>query len=275
MRGRVAVRFGLVVAFFALGMLAFHIVMAPFYLYQIIPFAPSLALLGALAWPLWWRAPWRWLLGGLALVIGLVPGLAMALMGFKIAGTVQVPGTEGISPTSLYVLRHPLPRAREFYRWRYGEDAAMWEYLNTRLQGQKLLTHENRHLAIHPTIQLIHLDDWEMQRLWSVTDPGERVRRLVDEFGIKYYLFVPNERAADTNERMGAREWELMGLAKRVFEAGENVLYRLIPPGRAIETPAPIQPEPTLPEDIPPMPLPGGPTTPTATLVEPPAEAAK
>jgi hypothetical protein len=237
---RIAVRFGLVVVSLAGSLLVFHLVLAPFYLYQIIKLLPCLALLAALAWPLWRPAPWRWLFGALALWIGLVPGLAFALMGFKLPAP------------SLHALRNPLPLPHQMYTWRFGGDAAMWAYIDMHLRGRRILTHENRHLVFHPSVELVHLDDWEIQPLWlngdelrkfhgddptqwpvphPIDDPAERVRRLVDDFDIHYYLYVPNEDNTATNARMGAREWESLGLARLEFstENPPNRLYRLTP----------------------------------------------
>jgi hypothetical protein len=224
-------RFGLVAVVLAIALLVFHFTLAPFYLYQIIMILPALALGVALAEPWWRRQPWRGLLGALALVVGLVPGLAMALMGFKVTGPFELPGGRMESPWTLYPLRHPLPEPLRFYRWRFGEDPRMWLYVNRHLKDENLLTHENRHLVFDPSIRLVHLDDWEIQRLWAVEPPDERVRRLVEDFEIHYYLEVPNERACATNARMGAAEWPLLGLAELVWEAGPNRLWRLRPSG--------------------------------------------
>jgi hypothetical protein len=191
-----------------------------------------MALLAALGWPLWSARPWRWAFGALALAAGIVPGLAMALMGFKIAGMIQLPGTSGVHPATLYVLHHPMPDARTFYRWRYGDDAVMWDYINKNLKGEKLLTHENRDLALDPSIQIVNLDDWDMQSLWKIDDPVARVRCIVHDYGIKHYLYIPNEDATPTNARMGTKDWPRLGLAKLVYETQSppNKLYVLTPP---------------------------------------------
>ncbi|MEN6625925.1 MAG: glycosyltransferase family 39 protein [Candidatus Sumerlaeia bacterium] len=218
--------FGLVVAALAVALLAFHFILAPFYLYQIISILPCLALLVALAWP-WWRVkPWRWALGFLALVIGVAPGLGWALMGFKLVGPVEIAPGRYEAPQTLWPLRHPLPKPSQFYKWRYGEDAVMWDYMNENLKGETILTHENRDLVLDPSISLVNLDDWEMQPLWKLP-PAERVRKLVEEHHIQYYLFVPNELATPTNARMGTADWEKLGLAELVFQAGESKLFKL------------------------------------------------
>ena len=229
---RAAVRFGLVVISLAGALLAFHIVLAPFYLYQNIKLLPCLALLAAMAWPVWRHRPWGGVLAVGALAAGVMPGLAVAMMGYNIP-----------SP-NLYALHHPLPEAYTFYQWRFGGDADMWRYLNENLPGRRILTHENRHLVLDPSIEIVQLDDWEMQALWQIEDPAERVRRLIEEHRIRYYLYVPNEDATPTNARMGAATWAELGLAELVHETlnedgRPNRLYRLIAPGERPQQPAP------------------------------------
>lgn len=230
-----ALRFGWVVASLLFGLLAFHFVLAPFYLYQIIMILPCAALMVAFAWP-WWRLPlWRTVLLLLALWVGVIPGLAMAMMGFKIVGMFQLSADRTESPLTLYPLRHPLPRPEVFYRWRFGEDARMWDYINRNLKGERLLTHDNRHLVYDPSITLVHLDDWtdewNIQALWGLPNPADRVRQLIQLHNIRYYLFIPNELAAATNRRMQTEQWVELHLAELIFQAGENRLYRLrLPP---------------------------------------------
>jgi hypothetical protein len=226
---RQSARAGWVVMTLTVALLAFHFILAPFYLYQIIDVVPCLALLVALAWPLWRLRPWRWLFGAAALWVGLVPGLAMALMGFKIVGGFELPGGRIESPITLYPLRHPLPITSRYYRMRFGDDPLVWDYLNTKLPGIKLLTHENRDLVLDPSIEIINLDDWDMQQLWSEPDMARRVQRLVIEFNIQYYLRVANEAACPTNALMGTAQWEKLGLMKLVYKAGDSALYQLTP----------------------------------------------
>lgn len=246
-------RFGWVAAALLFALLAFHYVLAPFYLYQIIGILPCLALLAALAWPFWRPAPWRHVLAALALWVGVVPGLACALMGYKVVNLVN-PRT-GDSQMNLFPLRHPLPEPQRMYEWRYGDDARMWEYINKNLvqpgRETRLLTHENRDLPLDPAVTIVNLDDWtdqwNIQALWDLPQ-AERVRRLVRDYNIHYYLYVPNELACPTNARMGTAEWEKLGLAKLlVKEFGENEpnpaqrirLYELTPRADNAVTSAP------------------------------------
>ena len=254
-------RIGLVTATLFLGLLAFHYLLAPYYLYQIIDILPCMAVLAALAWP-WWRLrPWALTLALLVLVTGLVPGLAMSMMGFKVTGPFKVAGEEMASPLDLYPLRHPLPSETRFYRWRYGDEPLMWNYINHNLKGKKLLTHENRDLVFDPSITLVNLDDWDIQPLWDLPTDADRVRELIKK-GIEWYLFVPNELACPTNARMGTARWEAEGLDKLVFSAGETRLYRLIAPGDDAATTATTATQPA--EQATPAPAPAdAPTTAT------------
>ncbi len=267
-RGKTMRRFGVVLAGLTMGLLTFHFVLAPYYLYQICPILPCLALLAVFGWPWWRMRPWGWALGLVMLLIGLVPGLAFALMGFKVVGAFEV-GGQMQSPLSLYPFRHPLPETDRFYRWRFGDDQRMWEYLNKNLKNERLLTHENRHLVLDPSITLVHLDDWDMQKLWKMKDPAERVRRLIQVHKIHYYLFVPNELATPTNVNMGAADWPKLGLAEEVYTAGNNRLYRLIYPSSNKPQPTPaLTPTPTL---APVLAAPGAPAAPAATPAAPAA----
>jgi len=218
-------RFGLVALILAVALMAFHFVLAPFYLYQIILIAPVLAVLATFVYPYWRLRVWRQLFGALVIIVGLVPGLAMGLMGFKLMRPVQIGNGRGETQLDLFALRHPLPDTNLFYEWQFGPDASMWSYINGTLSGAKILTHENRHLVFDPTIELIHLDDWGMQYIWPL-DPKEQVADL-KKLGINYYLFVPNEENHTINERMGTDEWLKRGLIVLEKQTGETKLYRL------------------------------------------------
>lgn len=219
-------RFGFIALALGLALFAFHYMLATFYLYQIICVLPVFACLACFSFPYWQRSFWRYCFGALALTIGLVPGVAMALMGFKVLGPVRVSGSEAESPLDLLAFRHPLPDPEMFYSWRFGEDAAMWSYINERLAGQKILTHENRHLVFEPTIELIHIDDWEIQELWNLQSEEQKIHEL-KKMGILYYLKVPNEKSHPINARMGTDHWPVLGLVETQRQHGGNVLYRL------------------------------------------------
>lgn len=218
-------RFGVAAFALALGLFAFHYKLAPYYLYQIILVLPALAVLASFSFP-YWRLPfWRTLFGALVLLIGLVPGVAMGLMGFKVFGPVSIGPDRAEVPQDLVVFRNPLPDPERFYRWRYGDDPLMWRYMNQNLKSHRILTHENRHLVFDPSIELVHLDDWAVQHLWDQT-PNHQIETL-KKLGVYYYLRVPNERNHEVNARLGTDEWIQLGLVELVHAEGENLLYRL------------------------------------------------
>ncbi len=218
-------RYGFVVLALALALFGYHYFLAPFYLYQIVMVGPALAVLACFIYPYWRLRPWRWIFGGMALLIGLVPGVAFALMGFKLHRAVPVGAGRVESKLDLFALRHPLPDADTFYEWQYGADAAMFRYINKNLKGETILTHENRHLVFDPTISLVHLDDWGIQLIWPQSAEGQ-AKDLKEALGIRYYLFVPNERNHPINTKIKSEEWLKQGLITLEFESGANKLYR-------------------------------------------------
>lgn len=226
----VAARFGGVAALLALALFGYHFALAPFYLYQIVMILPALAALAIFLHPWVTRGPARFAFGALVLVVGLVPGVAMGLMGFKVKRQVVTARDAAGRPVAaesqidLFALRHPAPPSLAMYSWEFGDDARIFQFVNERLRGERILTHDNRHLCYDASIELVHLDDWAMQRLWTLR-PEERVARLKD-LGIFHYLYVPNEDNHAVNARMGAKDWARMGLAEVEFRAGANVLYR-------------------------------------------------
>ena len=102
----------------------------------------------------------------------------------------------------------------------------MWDYVNKHLKGQKILTHDNRHLAYDISVVLIHLDDWEMQALWD--KPGAEQTRALKEAGILYYLRIPNEKNHPVLKRMGTDAWIEQGLVQEQRRYGKNILYRIL-----------------------------------------------
>lgn len=220
-----ALRFGLITLVLAVALFAFHYVMAPFYLYQIIMVLPALTVLVVFLAPYWVQPFWRYLFGFLVLLIGLTPGVTMGLMGFKVFNPVRVGPDKVEGPMDLVVFRHPLPDPDLFYGWRFFPDNRMWNYVNDHLKGRKLLTHENRHLVYDPSIELVHLDDWAIQKLWDL-EPKEQIAAL-KKMEIRHYLKVPNESAHPINAEMGTDHWVVLGLVEEMMRYGDNILYRL------------------------------------------------
>lgn len=212
-------RFGAVVAALLLGMLAYFYLLADFYLYQILAILPAIALFVGF-WPLG-TAPHAVRAGFNTLVFlcSLVPGLAMAMMGPKLP-----------DPT-LHALRNPLPAEADFYLAKFRQEYQAIQLINERLMNQKLLTHDNRHLLYDPSITLVHLDDWEIQKLYDVGSPEDRADQLL-QMGIEYYYRIPMESRHPVNARLGMPELLEAGRMKPLYstqnDSGESViLFRI------------------------------------------------
>ncbi|MBI5154312.1 glycosyltransferase family 39 protein [Candidatus Poribacteria bacterium] len=205
----------------AVCLLAFHYLIADFYLYQIVCILAPMSFLAACV-----LIPFS---GGRShlerfipsltyaflLVAGMVPGVAMSLMSFK----VPAYGTD------LRVFRHPGVGAPLFYRMYHADDPDTWDYINEVARGTALLTHENRHLVFDPTIELVHLDDWDVQQTYGMTDPLEKLRFYRNR-GVVYYLRTPNERNHPINARAGLEELMAFEYLRLVRTFGENSVYR-------------------------------------------------
>jgi hypothetical protein len=224
--------FGVLCYFLTLFFLFYHYAVADFYLYQILPFLAPLAFFAATALELASRLGGlvRALLFGVLVSIGLVPGLAFALMGGKIVTARPEPGYPKNPQFELYALRHPLMEDLEFWELQYGPDTTKtWTHINENLPGVRLLTHENRHLAFEPGIELVHLDDWELQGLYDLPTPEEKLQGILD-LGLEYYLDVPNEDAHPINKRLELDRWRGTPQMEVVFQPSPEsatVLYRL------------------------------------------------
>ncbi|MDK2970925.1 MAG: hypothetical protein PWP23_680 [Candidatus Sumerlaeota bacterium] len=221
---------GAAVAFTLLGgLLAYHYLLADYYLYQIIPILPAVAFFAAAVWlPFAERRllPERFLssfLFLLILVAGFVPGLAMALLNFKVTSGGRVYGQEFI-PLRMDVFRHPGLETDAFYRLQYQEMADAWQAVNELAAGTPLLTHDNRHLMYDPSIELVHLDDWDVQQIYG--KPAQERLAFFRERGIVYYLRIPNEAKHTVNRRAGLDELIERGDLVLLERFGPNELYQ-------------------------------------------------
>lgn len=220
----------------AAGLLAFNYLLADFYLYQILPVIVPMALLAVGPLALWMaggRSPMqrgmKITAAVLLLAMGLVPGVAMALMNFKVFSGGEIDGTT-YSPLRLDVMRNPAIDTETFYRLRYGADVDMWRDLNARGYQQPVLTHENRHVLFDPSIELVQLDDWDVQQeMWD--KPVDERLAFLERRGITLYVRVPNERNHPINARAGMQELIDLGHFREVGRYGENVLYERATPG--------------------------------------------
>jgi hypothetical protein len=215
-------------AVLGLSLLAFHYLLGDFYLYQIIPVLLPMAFFAAIPFVAWRSVPSpielivHVFLGVLVLATGLVPGVAMGLLNFKILGPAQVDGVY-YDPFGLDHFRHPGMPADTVWGMRFGEDVRMWNDVNDIAKGMSILTHENRHRLYDPSIELVHLDDWDVQQVWGA--PMKERLEFFRKRGIRYYLRVPIEFSHPINERAGIQELIDAGELELIIEHGENQLY--------------------------------------------------
>lgn len=213
--------FTLLIAFiiFALGFF-YHLVISNLYLYHIVFIIPTLAIFaGYFLAQLkngFAKSIYRLALL-IGLLIGFIPGLAMSLMGFKL----PVP--------NLLAFRYPGMDKMQFLKLALGDSAYMWEYINQNLPKTKLLTHENRYHYIRDDIEIIHLDDLPIQKLYSTTDLEKKAYGLA-QVGIQYYLFIPNERNHPVTRKLEIPKLIEAGYFKEIYCVGEQRLFKFIFP---------------------------------------------
>ncbi len=212
----------------AAGYMGYKYLLADFYLYQIIGIMAPAAVLAGL--------PFHWLkqamqkggtqlntvytalaAGSAAMLLAILvtPGLTFGLMGFKFSGAREVEG-QHFNQLALDAFRNPGMPPDLFLRLRYGTDVDTWEFANEHLTGQRLLTHENRHYVLDPSITIVQLDDWDIQAGYEIDDPAERARFLREQ-GIEYYLRIPNEFRHPINAELGMHELEDKGFLEFVY----------------------------------------------------------
>lgn len=219
------IKFGYLVLTLLLLGFFYHLVISSLYLYQIIFIIPAVAVLsgyylssivGADNFQPLPKKAWGWIKGillGLVIIIGLVPGLAMSIMGHKVANP------------NLMAFRYPGMNKMQFMELVYGDAVPMWEWINGHLHNIKLLTHDNRYQMYNDDIQIIHLDDWEIQPLYKVSNIQEKLAKL-KQLGIEYYLFIPNERNHPIVKKLGILELIDVGYLQEIYHAGEHKLYQ-------------------------------------------------
>ena len=242
-RARVARRrFGWLGALLLGALLAYHYLLADFYLYQIIPIIVLIPIFGAYLGRMLIGPIERGLLVALALWIAVLPGLPFSLMGLKIKGTMHV-GERVYTPYDLVALRYPGLDKTRFLEMVYGDDVDAWAALNTYALDAKVLTHENRHLVLDRRVTIVHFDDWDVQQLWNKSE-AEKLRGL-QKMGVKFYLFIPNETVHQVNRRLNptapapvrekdpapwelsaVRGWIARGVLEQIDAYGANRLYR-------------------------------------------------
>ena len=216
--------FRVVFLIFVLG-LAYHLLVSNLYLYQVIFIFPAAVLLLV---PMIEdiRASDIYLKYSVYIVIVLVaisPGLTMSLMGPK------------LMEPSLLAFRNPGINPGLFYNVMLRDYAPMRNFINRNLDNTVLLTHENRYHLYKDSITFRHLDDWEIIPLYKQTDIDKKAHFLYN-LGIRYYLFIPNERNHPILQKLEIRKMIEKGYLTLLFESGEYQLYQFNP------SPPPVTP---------------------------------
>lgn len=219
-------KFGIVVFTLFFLLIFYHYCIASMYLYQIIIILPAMIYFAYCMLNFSWNKIYRGIIYGMILFIGFFPGIPMSLMNFKFFGERKI-GPYEYKAIDLAAFRNPMMDEEMFYQLVYGDDVKMWGYVNEHLVGQKLLTHENRHLAFDESIDLIHLDDWDIQKTYGMKTDAEKLA-FFKEKGIKYYLYIPNEDKHPINKKVGIQKWTATPKLKQLYKAGDNVLYEIV-----------------------------------------------
>jgi hypothetical protein len=200
-----------------LGLWLYHVAIADYYLYQILPMLVPAALLATI--PLTLERPWGGILRVLLVVVALLVTVPLSLMGFKLKDLQR-------DQLSLHTLTHPFPDEPLFYSRAFGDDVLIWDELEAHWQGATLLTHDNRHLIFDPLVTIVHLDDWEVQPIYQIE--GRRGRLdFWRELGVDLYLRIPNEANHRANAWAGVDELVGSGDLRfvRASRDGRTVLY--------------------------------------------------
>ncbi|MBN1901698.1 glycosyltransferase family 39 protein [Candidatus Sumerlaeota bacterium] len=204
-------------------LLSYHYFLAGYYLYQIIPILAPMILFAFVVMEYFSSEKMRALFHVWCILVIILPGLPFALMNFKITHPVVIKDKEEY-PQHLPALRRPGMMPDEFYSHVFGADARMIDHVNTLMLGKTLLTHDNRYLLYDPSINIVHLDDWEMQKAYGIKDEREKLK-FFKELKIDYYLRIDMEKKHKILRELNLEQWIASGYLKPIFKAGGNELY--------------------------------------------------
>ncbi|HOE11141.1 MAG TPA: hypothetical protein PLQ35_12435 [bacterium] len=154
----------------------------------------------------------------------LCPGIADVLMGPKFA----VP--------SLPALRYGPMDPPSYYRIKFRDEYPVWSFINRELApDSKILTHENRYHLFRRDLHFVHLDDWEISRLYG--RPFDEIHRRLNERGVGYYLRIRNEKNHPILACLGHRDYlNNPAYFQEMVRSGETVLYRIVPPATPVRS---------------------------------------
>jgi hypothetical protein len=207
----------IILSLFLLGMF-YHLAISNLYLYQIVFILPVMAILGGFAIcdtikeEKWMKYPTV----GLVFLVALIPGLSMSIMG------------PHIMEPRLIAFQNPGLSREQFYEIKFPVESRMWEYINQNLHNTVILTHENRYHLFNDDIAIRHLDDWDIQPLYQENDITKKAKQLYD-MGIRYYLFIPNEKNHPIVAKLEIPKMIEKGYLKLKFEIGDYSLYEFQP----------------------------------------------
>lgn len=215
-------RFGIPVLFLFTALFGYHYLMAGYYLYQIIAVIVPIIIFTAFsiqALP----GKTRNIAVVIAMAIFILPGLPFAMMNFKIPHQITIEGKKE-SPVELALLRRPGLPDEIFNEFLFGADMRMLRYVNKSARDKTILTHDNRYLLYHPSIKIVHLDDWRIQKLYNEPEIMKKLETF-NELNIFYYLKITMQEKHRILERLQMEKVIELEYVLPAFVADSNELY--------------------------------------------------
>ena len=225
-RGRgVAVnqRFGIFCILLVTAFFGYHYIMAGYYLYQILPVIIPLAILSAFAVEQlntgFLKNPFFFW----CIAISVCLSLPFGMMNFKLTHQVEINGKPE-SPLQLSAFRRPGTPEEKFYSFVFGSEVNMFNFINSLHRNNTILTHDNRYLLYHPSIKIIHPDDWELHQAYDMQTLQKKAE-VIRELGIDYYHRIPMEEKHGILKNLSLDEMIREGYFRKVFQTDGNILY--------------------------------------------------
>jgi len=216
-------RFGILSLFILVSFFGYHYLMAGYYLYQIMPVLVPMILFSFFTMDQLSGIFHRQFIFFWCVLVFIIPGLPFALMNFKLPNPVEIEGQMEY-PQQLAALRRPGMPPHMFYRHRFGDDARMFDWINSHLREKTIMTHDNRYLLYDPSIRIVNRDDWDLRPLTRMKNPGEKFE-LLRKLKIDYYLEIPMQKKHRYLRKQRIRDLVGTGYLESVYQAGGNQLY--------------------------------------------------
>jgi 4-amino-4-deoxy-L-arabinose transferase-like glycosyltransferase len=208
-------KFGLLTLFILFSFFGYHYILAGYYIYQILPVLVSITIFAFISILVFKNRITRIFFYFWCLLVFFLPALPFGLMNFKRPSDLK-----------LEAFREPGMHRDKYYSLVFGADMDMYEHINTVLKGKTLLTHDNRYLLYDPSINIIHLDDWEIQKAYDLKS-SEKILKIFENLKIDYYLKIPMQEKHQILNKLRLDTWEEKGLLHKYFNAGGNTLYKI------------------------------------------------